>query len=98
MLWAVTNNSRDTSGRLVAVDTGWIWNVTGRVRGNAWVIVIKNKRLRVVRIYFTTYPRIARAQVTIWYIDRKLFFFLRNGRATPRSVLTMSSNNDPFFT
>src|SRR5262245_40897911 len=61
------------------------------------MIVIKDKRPRVLRINLAAYTLIARTEVTIRHVFWKMLLFLPNCRTTPWSILSMCRNDNPFF-
>src|SRR6266850_6286505 len=97
VLRAVTYDTRDPSGRLVAVNPRGRIQFNRRTWRNAGMVIIEDKGFRIVWIDHPAHARVARAKVAVGDVFRQLIRFMLHRAAAPGAVLAMGSNDYPLF-
>src|SRR5689334_8389045 len=95
---AVANNTRAAGGGAITIKTRWWDQFVRRVETYTRMIIIEDERTRVILIAFATDALITRAQIAIRQVIRQGLFGACYGLATPRAVLPVCGNNNPFLT
>src|SRR5262245_20892271 len=93
----VTDDSRYTLSRAVAIDSDGCRQVLRRFGTDTGHVVIKDERAGVVVVVLTVDAHIARAEITVRDIIRNRLLRMFDDPATPGTILPVRSNDHPFF-
>jgi hypothetical protein len=95
---AVTNNSRDSGGWLVAINAGRRLQRLRRIKPDTGMIVIKDERSGVVVVARTVDAKVTRAEIAIRNLFRQQAAIVFDRLTAPRAVLPVSGNDYPLLT